>query len=106
MHSPWNHLESIPGLTALPSIWRASLGDAFDTFKILCLQPGSTPATSIPCRFYPTCAHRVIIIPDFPPSTNPQPSTPNPQPLLLGICQSHPPNCANLKLTPADLIPL
>ena len=107
MQTLWNHLETIRGLTALPLVWQARLGGAFDAFKILCLQSGSAPATSVPCPIQSSCAHRVTIIPDFPPSpSEPSPLDTRPSTLLLGICQSHPPNCPNLKLTPADITPL
>lgn len=57
----WLCLESIPGGSAFPTIWKQHLGSDFLAFKSLFLksQPGE-PADSVPCPWNCGCLHKVV----------------------------------------------
>ena len=49
INSPWSCLETLPGLIALPRVWRARLEEMFERVKALILQANATPAQLLPC---------------------------------------------------------
>ena len=62
--APWQTLEAIPGLIALPAIWQRRLGDDFPAFKSLCLQIRAMLAIHFPCALQPGIIRDVIRQPD------------------------------------------
>ncbi len=83
----WSSLESLPGLNAIPSIWREKLGGQFDLFRAAFLQTRPVPAQSFPCRRC-GCAHDVTI---HAPGD------------IVAVCACDPWNCDDLVLTADDI---
>ena len=45
----WQCLEAIPGLSAVPSVWRRYLAEDFELFKAAFLQAKPVLVKSFPC---------------------------------------------------------
>jgi hypothetical protein len=91
INSPWSCLETLPGLIALPRVWRARLEEMFERVKALILQANATPAQLLPCP--PGCglAHEIVCRPDGS---------------LVATCCGDPNRPEEIVLTPADITPL
>lgn len=87
----WSLLESIPGVVALPIVWRERLGQDFAAFKALCLQPSPRPVRWFPCPHGGGCAYEILQEPGAP---------------LIGRCRTTPPLCADAKLSLDEITPL
>ena len=94
-HSPWRSLESIPGFSALPAVWRRHLGDDFETFRAAFLQKKPTTVKSFPCPRNCGCAHCII-----------GDTAPNSQSPITAVCRCEPSLCPPLTLTLAEVTPL
>src|SRR5258706_15843893 len=120
----WHFLEDLPGLTALPTIWRKYLAHDFEPFSLLCLQPGPKPALSFPFPLPTSCAYRIVSVASplpsdgrgikgegssassssfsfsssIPGDQHYQPSTIDHQ-LFSGVCRQTPPRCETISLT-------
>src|SRR4051812_28090963 len=96
----WSFLELLPGLTAVSAVWRRHLGDNFEAFKLLCLQPASRPALSYPCALPTSCSYRIepAVCVHHPPPLTPQ--------LFTRLCKRDPPRCPPIQVTLADITPL
>jgi hypothetical protein len=89
--SPWCCLEPIPGLIALPCVWRGRLGAKFEQVKALFLQDNPNPAQLLPCPRGCGLAHEIIGRPDGS---------------LVATCRGDPNRTHEIPLTPADITPL
>jgi len=89
--APWQTLEAIPGLIALPAIWQRRLGDDFPAFKSLCLQIRAMLAIHFPCALQPGIIRDVIRQPDGS---------------FIGSCRCALRECDDIPLTVEDLTPL
>src|SRR4051812_1765434 len=128
----WHFLEDLPGLMALPTVWRRHLAHDFEPFSLLCLQPGPKPALSFPCPLPTSCAYRIVsVVPPLPsdgrgikgegsfsPSSSSSFSSSIPgdqhessNPLshkssaFAGFCRQTPPRCEPISLTLPDITP-
>jgi len=127
----WHTLEQIPGLSAVPSVWRRRLADRFEPFQRLCLQPGVNPVRSYPCPLQTSCAYRIVenctdpedqsalsFVGDVvsssssfsssssicgPPTHSPT-FSPTHFPAFSALCPRH--HCEHLALTQTDITPL
>jgi hypothetical protein len=90
-NSPWLCLEALPGLIALPSVWRARLGEMFEPAKGLMLQANPNPAQLLPCPRGCGLAHDILCRPDGS---------------LVAICCGDPSQPHEIPLTPTDITPL
>ena len=88
----WLCLESVPGGSAFPTIWRQHLGADFLGFKSLFLksQPGE-PADSVPCPWNCGCLHKVVLQDNG---------------TLLGKCQCETRACGDYTVMPEERIRL
>jgi hypothetical protein len=91
INSPWSCLEPIPGLIALPCVWRARLGEMFERVRALILQANATPAELLPCPRGCSLAHDIVCRPDGS---------------LAATCYGDPERPFEIPLTPADITPL
>ena len=89
--SPWSCLEPIPGLIALPCVWRARLGEMFERMQALILQANATPAQLLPCPRGCGLAHDIVCRPDGS---------------FVATCRGDPERPLEIPLTPADITPL
>src|ERR1017187_10300639 len=91
INSPWSCLETLPGLIALPRVWRARLEEMFERVKALILQANATPAQLLPCP--PGCglAHEIVCRPDGS---------------LVATCCGDPDRHHEIPLALADIMPL
>jgi hypothetical protein len=89
----WQALEALPGLSAVPRVWRAWLGPHFDAFSNAFLLTKDYPAELYPCPSPRrcSCAHRVVRQPDGS---------------FIAFCDCDPPECENFPLTLADVTPM
>ena len=90
---PWQCLEAIPGLSAVPAVWRRHLGESFGPFRAAFLQTKATSVRSFPCPRECGCAHLII-------------SEGQDQSPTIALCRCEPPTCHPLSLSLADIIPL
>jgi hypothetical protein len=90
--NPWDALESIRRLVALPDVWEAKLGRHLAAFKILCLQESSRPALSVPCPNGCGCRHTVLLRHDHTGA--------------VAVCRCPAPQCPDLPVTMAQITPL
>jgi hypothetical protein len=90
-NSPWSCLETLPGLIALPCVWRARLGERFERLKALILQDNPNPAELLPCPRGCGLAHDIVCRPDGS---------------LAATCDDDPHQPQDIPLTPADITPL
>ena len=91
INSPWSCLETLPGLIALPRVWRARLGEMFEPMRALILQANATPAQLLPCPRGCGLAHEIVCRPDGS---------------LFATCHGDPERPFEIPLTPADIMPL
>jgi hypothetical protein len=91
INSPWSCLETLPGLIALPRVWRARLGEMFERMKGLILQDSPNPAQLLPCPRGCGLAHEIVCRPDGS---------------LVATCHGDPERPHEIPLTPADITPL
>jgi hypothetical protein len=87
----WSCLEALPGLIALPRVWRARLGAKFEAARALMLQEKATPAELLPCPRGCGLAHEIVSRPDGS---------------LAAICGGDPSRPYEIPLTAADVMPL
>jgi hypothetical protein len=123
--SPWQFLERIPGLIAVPAAWSSEIGEKFTAFNTLCLQPDDWQVQSYPCPRECGCWHRVILRHDFLAASRAAHLTPAPAPTTdqskttldfgprtldsaaaVAVCRCDPPKCPDLSLTLAEITPL
>src|ERR1035438_5449808 len=90
INSPWSCLETLPGLIALPRVWRARLGEMFERVEALILQANATPAQLLPCPRGCGLAHDIICRPDGS---------------LIATCDADPSQPRDILLTPAEITP-
>jgi len=90
--NPWATLEAFPGLSALPGVWEAALGDQFEAFKILCLEESPKLAASIPCPRRCGCLHTIIHRHDGTGA--------------IAICRCEPPGCPDIPVSISEITPL
>src|SRR5262252_3182572 len=92
MSSPFSSLERVPGLCAVPVIWREILGEQCDTFKSAFLQSRPDQASkSFPCPNGCGMWHEV-----FKHGPND----------IIGVSRCGSSICHDLRLTLTDIIPL
>ena len=91
MHNAWRCLEELPGLTAVPAVWRGRMTTDFESFRLLCLQPGPEPAPAYPCPLRDSCYYD-LIAQDVGP--------------FLAICQDNPVVCPNTTFSLQEITPL
>jgi hypothetical protein len=91
MRNPWRAFEELPGLTALPVAWERWMGDEFELFKQLCLQPDTRRPRLYPCPLHSGCAYAIR------PQTDGS---------FYGDCQREPPRCPQTTFNQNDLLPL
>ncbi|HWX23120.1 MAG TPA: hypothetical protein VN578_24725 [Candidatus Binatia bacterium] len=60
----WKTLEDLPGLSAVPAIWRARLAGDFAPYAAAFLQPKTNTVDSFPCPRQCGCWHEVPIAPE------------------------------------------
>src|ERR1051326_8472895 len=92
LQNPWDILERIPGLKALPNIWQTLLGANFSAFHTLCLHESTKLVDEIPCPNDCGCTHTVILRHD--------------RTSAIAICRCDPPKCPDTPLTLAQITPL
>src|SRR5690349_6175583 len=85
---PWESLEAIPGLIAVPAVWRRRMGQYFSAFTALCLQTTTQRGEWLPCPRECGCDHLVQRQPDGS---------------LLANCTCDPPACPPFPATDADI---
>ena len=90
-NSFWFCLETLPGLIALPRVWRARPGEMFERVKALILQDNPNPAQLLPCPRDCGLAHDIVCRPDGS---------------LVATCCGDPNRPQEIPLTPADITPL
>lgn len=90
-NSPWSCLETLPGLIALPRVWRARLGEMFEQVKALILQDNPTLAQLLPCPRGCGLAHEIVCRPDGS---------------LVATCCGDPNRPHEIPLTSAEIMPL
>ena len=91
INSPWSCLETLPGLIALPQVWRARLGEMFERLKALILQDNPTLAQLLPCPRGCGLAHEIVCREDGS---------------LVATCCGDPIRPQEIPLTPAEIMPL
>jgi len=89
--APWQTLDSIPGLIALPAIWQRRLGHDFPPFKNLCLQIRAMLTAHFPCTVQPGIIRDVVRQPDGS---------------FIGVCRCELRECDDIPLSVEDLTPL
>ena len=90
-HSPWPCLEALPGLIALPRVWRARLGAAHERMQALILQESPNLAQLLPCPRGCGLAHDIVSRPDGS---------------LMATCCGDPSQPQEIPLTLADITPM
>ena len=88
----WSVLESFPGLSALPSVWEAALGERLGAFRALCLEESSRMVASIPCPAGCGCLHSILPRHDGAS--------------VVAVCRCEPPRCPDIRLSNAEVTPL
>jgi hypothetical protein len=86
----WSVLETIPGLIALPGVWRQGFGAAFGPMKDLILHESPHLAQLLPCPRGCGLAHDIICRPDGS---------------LVATCGADPAQPRDIPLTPAEITP-
>ena len=89
--SPWSCLETLPGLVALPRVWRVRLGEMFERVKALILQDHPNPAQLLPCPRGCGLAHEIVCRPDGS---------------LVATCCGDPARPHEIPLSLAEIMPL
>src|ERR1039457_1139151 len=90
LSTKWSVLETIPGLIALPGVWRQRFGAAFEPMKDLILQESPNLAQLLPCPRGCGLAHDIICRPDGS---------------LAATCGADPNQPWDILLTPAEITP-
>src|SRR5690349_3821888 len=90
--SPWDCLEKIPGLSALPAVWQDLTAQHFFAFKALCLEQTHHFATSFPCPRNCGCTHAIIPRHDRTGA--------------VAVCRCEPTICPDIILTNDEAMPL
>jgi hypothetical protein len=90
LSTEWSVLETIPGLIALPGVWRQRFGAAFEPMKDLILQENPSLAQLLPCPRGCGLAHDIICRPDGS---------------LVATCGADPNQPRDILLTPAEITP-
>ena len=90
LSSEWSVLETIPGLIALPGVWRQRFGDAFEPMKDLILRECPSLAQLLPCPRGCGLAHDIICRPDGS---------------LVATCGADPNQPRDILLTPTEITP-
>src|ERR1035437_1333796 len=91
VNSPWYCLEALPGLIALPRVWRARLREQFGPVRDLILQDNPSLAQLLPCPRGCGLAHNIVCRPDGS---------------LVATCCGEPERPQEIPLTIADITPL
>jgi hypothetical protein len=91
INSPWPFLETLPGLIALPGVWRTGLGEMFEPVKTLILRASPNPAQLLPCPRGCGLAHDIVCRPDGS---------------LAALCCGDPSRPQEILLAHADIMPL
>lgn len=81
----WRGLEVIPGMVAVPAVWRQWTGPDFVAACEGFLRPTCRPAQSYPCEC--GCSHRIVR---------------HSAERIVAICQCDPWNCDDIRLTPEE----
>ena len=89
--SPWSCLETLPGLIALPRVWRARLGEMFEPVKALILQESPNAAQLVPCPRGCGLDHEIVCRDDGS---------------LFATCCGDPARPEEIPLAPAEIMPL
>ena len=87
----WSALECLPGLSALPHVWKKFLGVHFRAFQILCLQFGTEIPSHVPCPNECGCDHFIVR---------------RQHDSLSAVCCCNPPHCPDIALTTEQVTPL
>lgn len=87
--SPWGALESVPGQSAVPALWRERLGAHYEAFQAAFLQPAAEPARSYPCPRGCGCRHEIVRHPEGD---------------LVAVCRCEPRQCDALLLAPEAVV--
>ena len=90
LSTKWSVLETIPGLIALPGVWRQRFGAAFEPMKDLILRECPNLAQLLPCPRGCGLAHDIICRPDGS---------------LIATCDADPSQPRDILLTPAEITP-
>src|SRR6266481_5314141 len=98
----WKILESVRGLIAVPASWRKWMGEDFEAFNILCLQPAPYIVRSFPCPIECGCWHEVFQEHGGAPLPSDGRGTKGEGP-ITATCRCDPPTCPELTLTLADI---
>jgi hypothetical protein len=85
----WRCLEEIPGLIALPAVWRHWTSENFGPFQTLCLQVSSRLATHVSCPLNCGCNHFIIHRHDGTGA--------------IAVCRCESEACADFPVTLADI---
>jgi len=89
--SPWSCLETVPGPSAVWTVWKESLGANYESFKSAFLQGTSDrPVKFFPCLWRCGCSHEVIRRDDG---------------RLFAECRCKPRRCDGFGLSREDIIP-
>lgn len=91
MSNLWQTLETFPGPAAVPTVWKAGLGDEFDRFRSAFLRTRPKPAMSYPCPRDCGCAHEIVRHKGGP---------------IVAVCQCDPSSCNDILLTESDCVVL
>src|SRR5262249_49355121 len=87
---PWPSLEAIPGLSALPEVWRSHLGELYRMFARSFLQPVTAPVRFYPCPNECGCAHEVVVHDGKAQD-------------IVAVCRCDEWNCADIPLSTAEI---
>jgi len=85
----WQTLETFPGPAAVPAVWKAGLGDEFDSFRAAFLRTRPKPAMSYPCPRDCGCAHEIVRHKGGP---------------IVAVCQCEPCCCNDIPLAESDCV--
>lgn len=91
MPSIWQTLETTRGPGAVPAVWKAGLGKAFDVFRSAFLRTRPKPAGSYPCPNGCGCAHKIVR---------------HKSGQIVAVCQCEPSRCNDILLTDSDCVVL
>ena len=84
----WSCLEELPGLRAVPAMWRGGLGDEFNLVRAAFLRTTGTTVASFPCPHECGCTHSVVVRDDHS---------------IVGVCRCESWNCDDIPLTREEI---
>ncbi len=87
----WQALEQLPGLSAVPAVWRELGDEDFDLAHPALLRARSSTAKSFPCPRGCGCAHRIVERGDG---------------TFVAVCECESWNCEDILLARGDVTPL